>query len=127
MMKPFTISNPFRAYMRDPEPWQGSWTAFVTRDRICGLPTVLMMWQYAGLYWLDRNVPNARWWFAPLVLVFLIENLIYQVLIGSFIFWERPRHLQFTDRIQWMKDRGDPRVRPFVEVLNEHDPGHIDL
>lgn len=124
-MKPFTISNPFRAYMRDPEPWEGSWTAFVTRDRLCGLPTVLMMWQYAGLYWLDRNVPNARKWFFIPLAIFVIENIIYQMVFGTIIFLERPRHLQFTQRIQWMKNRGDPRVRPFVEVLNEHDERHI--
>jgi hypothetical protein len=121
------ILVPFALWMQEPPEWDGSWTAFVTRDRLMGLPTVLMMWQYAGLYWLDRNVPHARKIFAPLVLIFLIENFVYQVLVGSFIFWDRPRHLQFTQRIQWMADRGDPRVGSFVEVLNEHDKGHIDL
>lgn len=117
---------PVYLWMKEPEPWRGSWTAFATRDRLCGPFTVALMWQYAGLYWLDRNVPNARLWFAPLVVIFVIENFLYQVFIGTFIFWERPRHPQFTQRIQAMYDRGDPRVASFVQVLNEHDPGHIE-
>lgn len=111
--------------MNPPKKWDGSWTVFVTLERLCGIPTVLLMWQYAGLYWLDRNVPHARKWFFLLILVFIIENFLYQVIIGTLIFGERPRHLQFTQRIQWMHDRGDPRVDRIIDVLNEHDKYHI--
>jgi hypothetical protein len=41
------ILVPFALWMQEPPKRDGSWTAFVTRDRLMGLPTVLMMWQYA--------------------------------------------------------------------------------
>ena len=87
--------------------------------------TLLLLVQFAGLFWLDRNVKNARWWFAPLVVVFLIEDFLYQVFVGTFLFLERPRDWLFTGRIARMDERGDPRAVRFKRVLNAIDEGHV--
>ena len=122
--------NLFRAYMRDPDPWQWTWKGwdwFESWYCVFGLLTVLMMRQYAALYYLDRKFKYARFWFALPAAVFIVENFLYQTIVATIMFWERPRHLQLTQRIQWMVDRGDERAYRFRRFLNMHDNKHIDL
>ncbi|TQE99435.1 MAG: hypothetical protein FKY71_08675 [Spiribacter salinus] len=102
-----------------------SW--FETRYGLMYIFWLPMLWQYHALYWLQRNVPKP-WIYILYVLLgapFVVLNFLFNTLVGSFIFLEWPRELQFTARIRRLWRAGDWRATRFAKVLNEGDPGHI--
>lgn len=59
---------------------------------------------------------------------FMPSNAVFNVLIGSFIFWELPREWFFTDRLKRHKAGDNPDRARVAEMLcremNKADPGH---
>lgn len=100
-------------------------TAYEIRYMIAAPFTLVLLVQYVALYWLEDRVPHARWWFFWLVIPFLIQNFVFQIVVGTLLFLEWPRDLQFTGRIKRMDEAGDPRAARFKRVLNESDEGHV--
>ena len=108
-------------------PRNGSWSLYGIRFFVAGFFWIPLFLQYMLLYWIDRHWNYSRWWFFWLIVPFMIQNLLFNLIVGSFLFWERPRFLQFTSRVQMLYDRADPRVCMIVMMLNEHDEHHIEL
>lgn len=59
-----------------------------------------------------------------LVLGFVVD-ILFNWLIGTFIFMEFPREFVFTDRVQRQYRKGNKRAAFWVDVLNKIEPGHI--
>jgi hypothetical protein len=68
----------------------------------------------------------AGWWLAPVSIpigmTMAICNIAFNLTVGSFVFWERPKQIFFSDRI-----RSAPLERKvrYQKLLNPHDLGHI--
>ena len=87
-------------------------------------PALLWLyWQYVVVYQCMNRAPylTAPLWL-PLGLAFALQNIAFNATVGSFLFWERPRQLYFSDRI-----RAAPQERQtrYKRLLNAHDPEHI--
>ena len=62
----------------------------------------------------------------PFYLVFLVQNLTFNALVGSFIFWELPREIGFSTRLIRHKEEGGTYGSARIaRILNFFDPGHI--
>ena len=88
-------------------------------------PLLLALYvQYVAVY----RLRNSRWtlplaviW-VPLGLAFAAQNIAFNAVVGSFIFWERPRQWFFSDRI---RASTPDRQERYKRLLNPHDKGHI--
>jgi Na+-transporting NADH:ubiquinone oxidoreductase subunit NqrE len=58
---------------------------------------------------------------------FVVLDVIYNILCGSFIFWESPREWLFTTRLKRLDDDGSLPgcIARFKLTLNEIDRGHV--
>lgn len=90
-------------------------------------PALLWLYlQYVITYrW--ANAPDHITWLllpicGPLAILFVVQNIIFNATFGSFIFWDRPRYLFFTDRINNAEEHRKVRYR---KLMNPHDPNHI--
>lgn len=99
-------------------------------------PAILGVLALFGLYhWGRRNgmgKPPLEWiWAIAVGLPMGIGNVLFNVFIGTWIFWKLPplRNADgelspfFTTRIKTM--RGDPLAEHFVAMVNTMDPGHF--
>jgi hypothetical protein len=68
-----------------------------------------------------------RWtaWFNPLFYIFVILDVVYNIVVGSVLFWEWPKEWLFTTRVQRRVDQGDNHAIFIGHVLNRLDPNHI--
>lgn len=86
----------------------------------------MLIW-YAKVYWAKRK--GGAWFalYALLGIPFVVASGIYNATVGWYVFWDRPRHWQFTDRLQeYDKDPAmQPYIAEFKRALNRHDPGHV--
>ena len=91
-------------------------------------PALLWLyWQYAFVYWCIRSAPDAVTWllvplWVPMGAAFIVQNILFNLTFGSFIFWERPRQWYFSDRIRAADEQ---RKRRYRVLLNAWDEGHI--
>jgi len=90
-------------------------------------PALLWLyWQYVVTYrW--YNAP--KWFtyllspvFAPMAVAFVLQNILFNLTFGSFIFWEKPTTTFFTGRINNAEEYRKVRYR---KLMNPHDPDHI--
>lgn len=56
---------------------------------------------------------------------FILADILYNLTIGSFLFWEWPREWLFTSRIQRLHDADVSATQRFIVVLNTLEPGHV--
>jgi hypothetical protein len=96
---------------------------FEIRHLIAAPFTLLMLVQFIVLFTLKRYVPKPV--FYVLGFPFLIQDIVYNVVIGSFIFMERPKEWIFTDRIKRHVQDPDCPSHRFALVLNRFDEGHV--
>ena len=97
--------------------------SFEIRHLIAAPFTLLMLAQFIPLMWVEHRIPKPV--FYVIGLPFVLQDVIYNIVIGSFIFWERPQEWLFTDRLKRMaNDRPGPAAR-FAAVLNFFDEGHV--
>lgn len=94
---------------------------FEIRYLIAAPVTLFMLVQFIGLAWLDKHLP--RWAFAHLIVIFVIEDVLYNATVGWFLFGTPPRQWLFTDRLKQMGVVYE-RER-FAIVLNHYDEGHV--
>jgi hypothetical protein len=99
------------------------WTWFELRYGLVFPFWGVMLIQYVALFWLAKRVPRPVLYIPAAI--FIVENFFFQVVVGTLLFLERPRDLQFTGRIKRMTEAGDERAERFKRVLNESDPGHV--
>ena len=86
-----------------------------------GLVTLWLLLQFILLSWLDRHVSRWFWW--PFGIAFILQDVLYNVVVGTLMFLELPREWLFTTRLKKMGD--DRRVDRFRETLNYFDPEHV--
>ena len=101
---------------------------FELRKGFAGPFTSILQAQFMFLFWIKPRVDRHKvLWIivAPLVLLFLVQDFLYQVIVATFVFMEWPRDLLFTGRIKRLDKVGDWRAERFKNVLNEIDPGHV--
>jgi len=94
---------------------------FEIRYLIVAPISLVLLVQFIALQWLDKRVP--RWSFAPLILVFAVQDVAFNLTLATWIFWQRPRELLLTTRLKGMG--ADPRAARFALVLNYFDEGHV--
>jgi len=85
--------------------------------------TLWLLLQFSFYAMLDRFLP--RWLVVVLALPFIVQDVIYNLLIGSLLFWEWPREWLFTDRLKRHDRLGSYGVDRFAVTLNALDPGHV--
>lgn len=80
-------------------------------------------WQYVVVYQCmnrAKYVTSPVW--VPLGACFALQNVAFNAIVGSFIFWEKPAQLFFSDRI---RSAPQDRQERYKRLLNPHDPYHI--
>jgi hypothetical protein len=64
----------------------------------------------------------------PLAAAFILLDVLFNLIIGSFVFLERPREFLFTDRLKRHKAGPDGDYKEFAiyicKIMNRYDPGH---
>ena len=95
---------------------------FEIRHLIAAPVTLALLLQFAALAWLMPRLPRPVFW--VIAVPFIIQDVLYQITVGTFLFWERPREFMFTTRLKRL-DGIDPHVERFKNVLNELDKGHV--
>lgn len=65
-------------------------------------------------------------WYYAFGVPFAIADILYNLTVGSFIFWEKPRldELMFTCRITRLMKEGNPLATTFCRMLDVYDEGH---
>ena len=96
---------------------------FEIRHLVAAPATLWVLWQFIAIMWMMRNLPKVVVY--PFGVAFLLQDAIYNMLAGSFIFWERPREILFTDRVKRHLVDSDCPASRFAVVLNYFDPGHV--
>ena len=99
----------------------------IMRYLLVGPITFIIYALFAFGFWIFCKVEDT--WFDPVWsivygLPFLILDILYNVLIGSFIWWEFPKELLYTDRIKRWDDRSE-FAKVMGEYMNIWDPGHV--
>jgi len=84
-----------------------------------------MLLQYMALFWFEARVWRPLLY--PFAAVFILENFLFNTFVGTFLFLEWPKELQFTPRIQRLTNKRDPRALRFARVLNESDKNHVEF
>lgn len=109
--------------------------ALVFRENIIWPVTWTMLQAFGLGFWFIRQYKKDRRWGIiayPYAAVFILLDVIYNIIFGSFLFWEKPEELVFTSRLEKHK-KGTARNSTiasqdlayyYCERLNEHDPGH---
>ena len=99
------------------------------------LSFLLLLWFAIGYalkdYFEPRGVPSILRSVAivTIVLPFAVADILYNVLVGTFLFWELPKELMFTSRLgRWKKRTDDPMKSAYAKyicgLLHLHDPDH---
>lgn len=83
--------------------------------------TLILLVQFIALAWLDKRLP--RWVFSPLIVVFSVQDVAYNAVIGTVLFGRLPREWFLTTRLKEMGP--DARTARFARVLNFFDKGHV--
>ena len=94
---------------------------------ITALITLFLLLCFIPIFWMKNTLPKWVFWpvFALPVLAFVALDIVYNVVVGSLLFWELPREALFTNRLKRWDAVSDPRVARFARVLNYFDPGHV--
>lgn len=72
----------------------------------------------------DNDPPRIVVWL--LLPPFLVLDVVYNVVVGTWLYWELPKELLFTQRCIRHRDMGDEQARVLCAILNDIDPGHCD-
>jgi len=96
---------------------------FEIRYLSISLVMLWIYWQYAVTYLLMNNFYKSTMiiWL-PLGVVFALQNIVFNLTFGSYLFWEKPQQWFFSDRI---RSAPEARQRRFKKLLNGPDPDHI--
>jgi len=84
---------------------------------------LLFAWGFLVYNSLEEGIRKKLWYFGYGV-PFAILDILYNITIGSFIFWELPKELMFTCRITRLKDEGNTLAATFCKMLEIYDEGH---
>ena len=106
--------------------WPATWLMW----KWFGLAIKVKPMYYSGVLWQQT-------WASFVAIIFILTDVAYNVTIGSFIFWERPRQLLFTDRLEDHKyyyisnsravngNENSKRLAiKYCKLLGKYDPGH---
>jgi len=106
--------------------WRDIWAVFwlMLTGPITAVMFVLFGLGYLVYYKLHRFPTIQLTWRYVYGIPFSLLNFLYNITIGSVMWLERPRWLQFTRRLKDQKKQGR-RVAFFLcECVNFFDPGH---
>ena len=101
--------------------WPATWLMW----KWFGLAIKVKPMYYSGVLWQQT-------WASFVAIIFILTDIAYNVTIGSFIFWEWPRQLLFTDRLEDHKYGVAPNSTEeskrlgikYCKLLGKYDPGH---
>lgn len=111
-------------------------------------PLTWLMWKWFGVtfylfkpWWNEKGLK--RLVVSPLVFIFIVGDILYNLIVGSFIFWELPNidpnplswhqgEWLFTDRLKHHKSEQSYNSTPeskklaiqYCKLLGQYDPGH---
>lgn len=100
-------------------------TWFEVRHLAAAPVTLCILAWFAFYAWLATFLP--RWLVVAIAFLtgFVLADVIYNLTVGSFLFWERPKEWLFTSRLQRLHDADVSATQRFVVVLNSLEPGHV--
>ena len=87
--------------------------------------TLLVLAWFSFYAWLNTFMPRQVVVAIAFLTGFVFVDVLYNVTVGTFLFWERPRELLFTSRLQRLHDADVSATQRFVVVLNTLEPGHV--
>lgn len=84
-----------------------------------------------ALYFGTRNAgyfqrgPGKYLWAATAGVLTAVTNVLWNWICGTFIFWELPRTVFTTDRLDALRKRGNVLAKHLAHHINAWDPGHF--
>jgi len=89
-------------------------------------PVTLFVLAWFSLYaWINTFLPRQVVVAIAFLTGFVFVDILYNLTVGTFLFWERPREWLFTTRIQRLHDADVSATQRFIVVLNTLEPGHV--
>jgi len=100
---------------------------FEIRYLVAAPITVLMLIWFIVLAMLDKAFGRLMLWtvFAPLSIPFVVLDVLYNWIVGTWLFLDAPRELLFTDRLKRYQFHDMALDDRFVMVLNYFEEGHV--
>lgn len=107
------------------------------RLMMCGIFVIPLLLFYIGLYTVKTKLesiegPTGERWkmiLSPVTFIFLFVDMIFNLIVGTFVFFELPRELYFSCRVTRLCFDGTVHQKPLAlriaGVLNATDPNHI--
>jgi len=100
-------------------------TLFEIRHMIAAPVTLFLLAWFALYAALNTFLPRKLVVVLAFLTGFVLADVLYNLTVGSFLFWERPKEWLFTDRLKRLHDADVHAVDRFVVVLNSLDEGHV--
>lgn len=104
-----------------------AWAAFVLLlfGPVAAVMYLFFGFGYTVFYFLEKHArPLSILWKYTYAPAFAILNFLFNISIGSIMWLERPKFLQFTMRLKDQKEKGNRVARFLCECLNYFDPKH---
>jgi len=103
------------------------WTfAFRTMRHLSVGPLTLLVYIHYCLVYLARRYVG-EWLYVLVGLPFIPVNIVYNWVVGTYIFWELPREGGYTGRVKRHLKLGCRFAKHIARLLNVPDPEHVDL
>lgn len=71
------------------------------------------------------NGPGKYAWAATAGVLTACTNILFNWFVATFIFWELPRTVFTTDRLDALRKRGSVLAEQLAQRINAFDPGHF--
>lgn len=72
----------------------------------------------------QKGLPQILWGATAGTLT-AVTNILFNWLVATFIFWELPHTVFTTDRLDALRERGNPIAAFLAEQINAWDPNHF--
>lgn len=92
---------------------------------ITSLVSLFMLIWFAIYALMARFLPRKLVVVLAFLTGFILADILYNLTIGSFLFWEWPREWLFTSRLKRLHDADVNAAQRFIVVLNTLEPGHV--
>lgn len=112
-------------------------TWFEVRHMITSFASLALLAWFVPYAWLAKVLPRRVVEWIAMLTGFVLADILYNLTVGSFLFWEPPRisfkswraffksEWLFTSRLQRLHDADVSATQRFVVVLNSLEPGHV--
>ncbi len=72
-----------------------------------------------------QNGPGKYLWGATAGVLTAVTNVLWNWIVGTFVFWELPHTIFTTDRLDALRKRGNVLAEHLAQRINAWDPNHF--